>query len=108
VEAFFAFRIYALSKKLYIPIFSWIMSCLCVVGASVICAVPVEKILRDITRSRGLLIALWSVAAIKDLTVTTTLLVILVCERNNAYKRYEVLIYTSEYSSLYHLEPSRS
>ncbi|KAJ7787588.1 hypothetical protein B0H14DRAFT_3579521 [Mycena olivaceomarginata] len=69
VEAFFAFRIYALSKKLYIPIFSWIMSCVCVVGASVICAVPVEKILWDITRSRGLLIALWSVAAINDLTV---------------------------------------
>ncbi|KAJ7898006.1 hypothetical protein B0H14DRAFT_2557518 [Mycena olivaceomarginata] len=70
VEAFFAFRIYALSKKLYIPIFSWIMSGLCVVGVSVIFAVLVEKISRDLTRSRGLLVALWSVAAINDLTVT--------------------------------------
>ncbi|KAJ7819644.1 hypothetical protein B0H14DRAFT_1353703 [Mycena olivaceomarginata] len=92
VEAFFAFRIYALSKKLYITIFSWIMSCVCVVGASVICAVPVEKILWDITRSRGLLIALWSVAAINDLTVTTTLLVILVCERSNSYKKTVALM----------------
>ncbi|KAJ7757283.1 hypothetical protein B0H14DRAFT_3896171, partial [Mycena olivaceomarginata] len=72
VEAFFAFRIYALSKKLYIPIFSWIMSCVCVVGANVI------------VQSR--------VATINDLTVTTTLLVILVCERSNAYKKTVALM----------------
>ncbi|KAJ7799800.1 hypothetical protein B0H14DRAFT_3885919 [Mycena olivaceomarginata] len=92
VETFFAFRIYALSKKLYIPIFSWIMSGLCMVGASVIFAVPVEKILRDLTRSRGFLVALWSVAAINDLTVTTTLLVILVRGRSNAHKRTVALM----------------
>jgi hypothetical protein len=57
------------------------------VGASVICAVSVDKILRYLTRSREVLIALWSVAAVNDLTVTTTLLVILVRERSNAYKR---------------------
>ncbi|KAJ7799792.1 hypothetical protein B0H14DRAFT_2902110, partial [Mycena olivaceomarginata] len=92
VEAFFVFRIYAPSKKLYIPIFSWIMSVLCAVGASVICAVPVDKILRYLTRSREVLIALWSVAAVNDLTVTTTLLVILVRERSNAYKRTVALM----------------
>ncbi|KAJ7366206.1 hypothetical protein DFH08DRAFT_948250 [Mycena albidolilacea] len=92
VEAFFSFRIYVLSKKVYIPISSWIMSILCLVGASVIFSVRLDKIIHLGSRSKGLLIALWSVAAVNDLTVTTTLLVILVRERSNAYKRTVALL----------------
>ncbi|KAJ7777818.1 hypothetical protein B0H14DRAFT_3164338 [Mycena olivaceomarginata] len=92
VEAFFSFRIYVLSKKVYIPISSWIMSFLCLVEASVIFSVRLDKIILLGSRSKRLLIALWSVAAVHDLTVTTTLLVILVRERSNAYKRTVALL----------------
>ncbi|KAJ7868822.1 hypothetical protein B0H14DRAFT_3441136 [Mycena olivaceomarginata] len=52
-----------------------------------------DKIILLGSRSKGLLIALWSVAAVNDLTtVTTTLLVILVRERSNAYKRTVALL----------------
>ncbi|KAJ7792088.1 hypothetical protein B0H14DRAFT_3499672 [Mycena olivaceomarginata] len=72
VETFFAFRIYALSKKLYIPIFSWIMSGLCVVGRAFGC--PLER------------------RRYKRLDSHKTLLLILVRERSNAHKRTVALM----------------
>jgi hypothetical protein len=90
VQAFFSFRIYGLSKILYIPILTWGMSFLRLVLSAVIFfeALGVAAVDVSEVKWQWLLTATWSISAANDLTVTATLVVLLYRERRNAHTRY--------------------
>ncbi|KAJ7916161.1 hypothetical protein B0H13DRAFT_2323650 [Mycena leptocephala] len=94
VQGFFSFRIYTLSKKLYITLIIWTMSFLRLLGAVVAFVVA----LRMITLARfeaqwgWLLMVTWSVSTANDLAITVTLVVLLRRQRPSTYKRTTALV----------------
>ncbi|KAJ7867157.1 hypothetical protein B0H13DRAFT_1897677 [Mycena leptocephala] len=94
VQAFFSFRIYGLSKTLYIPILTWGMSFLRLVLSAVIFfeALGVAAVDVSEVKWQWLLTATWSISAANDLTVTATLVVLLYRERRNAHTRTGPLV----------------
>ncbi|KAJ7851099.1 hypothetical protein B0H13DRAFT_2360378 [Mycena leptocephala] len=94
VQAFFSFRIYGLSKTLYIPILTWGMSFVRLVLSAVIFfeALGVAAVDVSEVKWQWLLTATWSISAANDLTVTATLVVLLYRERRNAHTRTGPLV----------------
>jgi hypothetical protein len=90
VQGFFAFRIYTLSKKLFIPILCWIMAFLDLLGNFVIFVtlLPMTSVPGYEVQWEWLLTAVWSVSAANDLTITATLVFILYSRRTHAQQRY--------------------
>ncbi|KAJ7851107.1 hypothetical protein B0H13DRAFT_2400677 [Mycena leptocephala] len=94
VQGFFSFRIYALSKPLYIPILTWGMAFL---RLPLCAAILVECLgfttLLDITDAKWqwLLTATWSISAANNLTVTAAL-VVLCRQSRNVHKRTTALV----------------
>ncbi|KAJ7918944.1 hypothetical protein B0H13DRAFT_1868927 [Mycena leptocephala] len=94
VQAFFSFRIYGLSKKLFIPILTWgmsfvrlVLSAAMVYEALGMAAVDVSEV-----KWQWLLTATWSISAANDLTFTATLVVLLYRERRTAHTRTGPLV----------------
>ncbi|KAJ7851106.1 hypothetical protein B0H13DRAFT_2360385 [Mycena leptocephala] len=73
---FFSFRIYAFSKKLYIPCLSWMMSVLRLLGCT----------------WKWLATFVWSVSTTNDLMISATLVVLLRNQRNNVHTRTAALV----------------
>jgi hypothetical protein len=90
VQAFFSFRIYSLSKKLYIPILTWGMAFLRLLLGAVMTYEALGMAAVDVSEVKWqwLLTATWSISAANDLTVTATLVVLLYRERRNGHTRY--------------------
>ncbi|KAJ7920925.1 hypothetical protein B0H13DRAFT_2318976 [Mycena leptocephala] len=94
VQGFFAFRIYTLSKILSISLLIWVMVLFRLLGSIVIFIealgmtflVPYEE------KWAWLLTAIWSVSTANDLTITTTLVVLLHNQRNNLHRRTAALV----------------
>ncbi|KAJ7823853.1 hypothetical protein B0H14DRAFT_2825488 [Mycena olivaceomarginata] len=89
VQGFFSFRIYALSKRLYIPILSWTMSLMRLAAHTVmgVEAVRMTSWASYEAQWRPLLTAIWIVSAANDVLITTTLVYLLYRQRSHVHKR---------------------
>ncbi|KAF7350323.1 hypothetical protein MVEN_01336800 [Mycena venus] len=89
VQAFFAYRIYAFSKTIYIPILIWIMTLLPLLE----CTVTFVRALRVVALqgfeadSQWLLLSIWSLISANDLLITVSLVTVLIARRTYAQKR---------------------
>ncbi|KAJ6593203.1 hypothetical protein B0H19DRAFT_1089389 [Mycena capillaripes] len=94
VQAFFSFRIYALSHKLYIPLITWTLSFLRFVLSTVVFTSGLGMIDMASYEARWgwLAITLWSVSAANDLLIAATLVFILAHRRSNVHQRTAALV----------------
>jgi hypothetical protein len=107
VQGFFSFRIYSLSKTLYIPILTWGMAFLRLVLNAVIFFEVLGLTSVDISEAKWqwLLTAAWSISAANDLTVTAALAVLFFRQRRTAHKRYCFFLFKwSDVHILHHAE----
>ncbi|KAJ6558093.1 hypothetical protein B0H19DRAFT_128564 [Mycena capillaripes] len=94
VQAFFAFRIYRLSKSLYIISLSWTLSVLRLLGSIAVCVYGFHiKLVPEFDRrSTWLMNCLWSVASANDLIIAGTLVYWLHRQRSVGEKRTVALV----------------
>jgi hypothetical protein len=85
VQAFFGFRIYMLSKRLYIPVVIWIAALLRLAGGI---ATPLWALQGLVVRARLLMVSTWNVGVANDLLITATSVVLLRRQRADVHKRY--------------------
>jgi hypothetical protein len=90
VQGFFTFRIYTLSKKLYISLIIWTLSFLRLLGTMAAFVVALKAIIlaRAEAQWGWLLTVTWSVSTASDWAITVTLVVLLRRQRTSMYKRY--------------------
>ncbi|KAJ7906303.1 hypothetical protein B0H13DRAFT_2021078 [Mycena leptocephala] len=89
VQSFFASRIYRVSKSLYIPCLSWILSFSGVLGsiAVFVYGLRIKTIPEFEARCSWLVNSLWSITSANDLIITVTLVYWLHQQRSAAVKR---------------------
>ncbi|KAF8183575.1 hypothetical protein K438DRAFT_1839055 [Mycena galopus ATCC 62051] len=94
VPGFFSFRIYRLSKKLAVPVITWIMAFLRLLGGIVlfIATLKMKSVEGYVTQWEWLLTFIWAVGSANDLTITATLVFLLHKQRDKAHKRTAVLV----------------
>ncbi|KAJ7814367.1 hypothetical protein B0H13DRAFT_2464854 [Mycena leptocephala] len=94
VPAFFSFRIYTLSKQLYIPVLTWTMVFLRLLGTTVlfVATFQMKSLLASIAQWEWLTTATLSVGMANDLTIAASLVLILHKQRHNGLKRTAVLV----------------
>ncbi|KAJ7864747.1 hypothetical protein B0H14DRAFT_428376 [Mycena olivaceomarginata] len=94
VQGFFAYRIYAFTKKLYIPIFSWSLSFVRFLGSVTIFATTLRMTSFPTYAAQWgwLLTSVWCISAANDLTITTSLVTNLIIQRSRIHKRTVPLI----------------
>lgn len=94
VQGFFSFRIYSLSRKVYIPLFIWIMSFWRLLSGILVLTGTLQS--SNVEGAEGqwgwALLASWSVSAANDLAITVALVTILIRQRTYAQKRYVWLL----------------
>jgi DNA-binding transcriptional LysR family regulator len=79
VQGFFSFRIYAFSRKLWIPTVIWGMSFLRLLGSLVVCitTLRMSSLARFVVQWEWFITTVWSISAANDLAITATLVVLL-------------------------------
>ncbi|KAF8180965.1 hypothetical protein K438DRAFT_1976415 [Mycena galopus ATCC 62051] len=89
VQGFFSFRIYSLSRKVYIPLFIWIMSFWRLLSGTLVLTgtLQASTVEGAEVQCGWALLASWSVSAANDLTITVALVTILIRQRTYAQKR---------------------
>ncbi|KAJ7902809.1 hypothetical protein B0H14DRAFT_2555289 [Mycena olivaceomarginata] len=94
VQGFFSFRIYAFSKKLWIPLLIWAMAFLRVLACTVLFAgaLGITFWARYEAQWEWLFMAKWAVSSMNDLTITVTMLFLLSKQRNNVHTRTAALM----------------
>ncbi|KAJ7836711.1 hypothetical protein B0H13DRAFT_2368591 [Mycena leptocephala] len=94
VQGFFSYRIYAFSKKLFIPSLTWVMGFLrLLIGTAIFYMTLRMTSVHDFETQWGWLLAVpWSISAVNDVTIAATLVTILLCQRTYAQKRTLALI----------------
>ncbi|KAJ7689492.1 hypothetical protein B0H17DRAFT_1202374 [Mycena rosella] len=94
IQAFFASRIYGVSKSLYIPCLSWTLSFLRLLGSVAVCAYGFRaKTIPDFeNRWTWLLNSLWSVAPANDLLIAARLVQCLYRQRPTGDNRTVALV----------------
>ncbi|KAJ7635902.1 hypothetical protein B0H17DRAFT_1107338 [Mycena rosella] len=94
VQGFFSFRIYSLSRKVYIPLFIWIISFWRLLSSILVLTGTLQS--STVEGAEGqwgwALLASWSVSAANDLVITVALVTILIRQRTYAQKRTVVLV----------------
>ncbi len=72
VQGFFAFRIWALSNRIYIPFLIWVLSFVRLLGGAVSfgAALHTDSMVSNDMRLRWLIKAVWSVGVATDVTTT--------------------------------------
>ncbi|KAF7350340.1 hypothetical protein MVEN_01338700 [Mycena venus] len=94
VQGFFAYRIYAFAKTIYIPILIWIMTLLQLLG----CTVTFIRTLRMAAMQRfevdlqWLLLSIWSLISANDILITVSLVTVLITQRTYAQKKTVTLV----------------
>ncbi|KAF7338809.1 hypothetical protein MSAN_02203600 [Mycena sanguinolenta] len=93
-QGFFGFRIYALSKKLCIPILIWIMGFLCLLGCFVIFVggLKTTSLVEYIAQWGWLATSVWSISTANDVTITAMVVFLLYRQRNKVQKRTAALV----------------
>jgi hypothetical protein len=91
VQGFFSFRIYVISKKLYIPFLSWVMSVLRLLGciALFVAGLGMKSVNGYVLQWEWLATFVWSVSTTNDLMISATLVVLLRNHRNRVHMRYD-------------------
>ncbi|KAF7328854.1 hypothetical protein MVEN_02515000 [Mycena venus] len=88
VQGFFSFRIYSLSRKMYIPLFIWIMSFWRLLSGILVLTGTLQS--SNVEGAEGqwgwALLASWSVSAANDLAITVALVTILIRQRMKGLK----------------------
>ncbi|KAJ7323976.1 hypothetical protein DFH08DRAFT_968981 [Mycena albidolilacea] len=94
VQGFFSYRIYALSRKLYIPIVIWTLILLRLLACVMLCVEGLEatSIATYQIQWEWLVTSLSSVSTVNDCVITVTLCILLHKQRTNAYKRTGTLL----------------
>ncbi|KAJ7120810.1 hypothetical protein C8R44DRAFT_981770 [Mycena epipterygia] len=94
MQGFFSFRIYSLSRKVYIPLFIWIMSFWRLLSGILVLTGTMRSITVEGAEGHWgwALLASWSVSAANDLVITVVLVAILIRQRTYAQKRTVVLV----------------
>ncbi|KAF7350343.1 hypothetical protein MVEN_01339000 [Mycena venus] len=94
VQGFFAYRIYAFAKTIYIPILIWIMTLLQLLGCTVtfVKALHMIALARFEADLRWLLLSMWSLISANDLLITVSLVTVLITRRTYAQKRTLTLV----------------
>ncbi|KAJ7120769.1 hypothetical protein C8R44DRAFT_736499, partial [Mycena epipterygia] len=94
MQGFFSFRIYSLSRKVYIPLFIWIMSFWRLLSGILVLTGTMRSITVEGAEGHWgwALLASWSVSAANDLVITVVLVAILIRQRTYAQKRTVVLM----------------
>ncbi|KAJ7311572.1 hypothetical protein DFH08DRAFT_453934 [Mycena albidolilacea] len=94
VQGFFAYRIYAFTKKLYIPILSWSLSFVRFLGSVTIFATTLRMTSFPTYAEQWgwLLTSVWCISAANDLTITASLVTNLIIQRSRIHKRTVPLI----------------
>ncbi|KAJ7462953.1 hypothetical protein FB451DRAFT_1266413 [Mycena latifolia] len=94
VQGFFSLRIYSLSKKVYTPLFIWIMSFWRLLGGILVLTGTLQSITVEGAEGNWgwAILASWSVSAANDLAITVALVTILIRQRPYAQKRTVVLV----------------
>ncbi|KAJ6503523.1 hypothetical protein C8R45DRAFT_1091296 [Mycena sanguinolenta] len=94
VYGFFSFRIYAVTKKAYIPGLIWLLAFLQLLGRIVIFSVGPRSatIVELIARWRWLFTVIWSISVACDITIATTMVVVLRSQRSHARRETAALV----------------
>ncbi|KAJ7851100.1 hypothetical protein B0H13DRAFT_2674337 [Mycena leptocephala] len=94
VQGFFSFRIYVISKKLYIPFLSWVMSVLRLLGciALFVAGLGMKSVNGYVLQWEWLATFVWSVSTTNDLMISATLVVLLRNHRNRVHMRTAALV----------------
>ncbi|KAJ6447767.1 hypothetical protein C8R45DRAFT_1047372 [Mycena sanguinolenta] len=94
VQAFFAFRIYAFTKKIYIPALVWFMAFLHLVGRVILFSTTLHtsSLSTYVTRWEWLIATNWSISVASDVVITTTLVFVLHSRRSQAQRRTAALV----------------
>ncbi|KAF8150473.1 hypothetical protein K438DRAFT_1988432 [Mycena galopus ATCC 62051] len=94
VHSFFSFRIYVLTKRLYVPSLIWFMAFLHLVGRIVICATSLRtaSLQAYLSQWEWLLTTNWCISVACDFLITTTLVVVLHRRRSQALKKTAALM----------------
>ncbi|KAJ7857270.1 hypothetical protein B0H14DRAFT_695446 [Mycena olivaceomarginata] len=94
VQGFFSYRIYAFTKRLYIPILSWSMSFVRFLGtmAIFVTALRMTAISGYEEQWGWLLTIVWCVSVANDLTIAAALVANLISHRSHIHKRTVVLV----------------
>ncbi|KAJ7020863.1 hypothetical protein C8F04DRAFT_1403337, partial [Mycena alexandri] len=95
VQGFFSFRIYAFSKKLFIPILIWIMALWRLLGCIVLTGegIQMTTMARYEAKWGWLATVCWSVSTVNDWTITATLVFLLhTRRRTGVHQRTAALV----------------
>jgi len=94
LQGFFGFRIYAFSKKLYIPIVTWVMAFLRFLITVVVffAGLEMKSLPSFLARWEWIATTGWSIGTANDLLITTTLVVLLHRRRKDVLKRTAALM----------------
>ncbi|KAJ6572186.1 hypothetical protein B0H19DRAFT_1231737 [Mycena capillaripes] len=88
VQSFFCYRIYCLSKKVFIPIIIWAMVSFRLVGSIVLffAGLEMESLTQYVTQWEWLATSIWSVSVASDLMITATLVILLRNQRTDVQR----------------------
>ncbi|KAF7350341.1 hypothetical protein MVEN_01338800 [Mycena venus] len=94
VQGFFAYRIYAFAKTIYIPILICIMTLLQLLACTVdsVRALRMASWQRFEADSQWLFLSIWSLISANDLLITVSLVTVLTAQRTYAQKRTATLV----------------
>ncbi|KAJ7784655.1 hypothetical protein B0H16DRAFT_1493319 [Mycena metata] len=94
VQGFFTFRIYAFSKKLFIPVLLWTTILLRLLGSTVILVTESRSTLLADYEARWawLFMTVWSLSVANDVTITVTLVILLYRRRPDVLQRTTALV----------------
>ncbi|KAF7353298.1 hypothetical protein MSAN_01517800 [Mycena sanguinolenta] len=88
VQSFFAFRIYAFTKKAYIPSLIWFMAFLHLLGRVVLFGgtLHASSIAVSAKQWEWLITTIWCLSVVADVVITTTMVVVLRAQRSYALR----------------------
>ncbi|KAJ6471952.1 hypothetical protein C8R45DRAFT_415202 [Mycena sanguinolenta] len=94
VHGFFAFRIYAFQKKLYLPAIFWFTAFILLSGRIVAFATSLRStsVAGFFAEWEWLLVTNWSISVASDFMLAATLVIILLGQRSRAHKRTAAIV----------------
>ncbi|KAJ7857280.1 hypothetical protein B0H14DRAFT_695749 [Mycena olivaceomarginata] len=94
VQGFFTYRIYVFTKRLYIPMISWCMSFLRLLGITTVFVTELQmtSISGYVEQWGWLFTTVWCVSVANDFTITATLVAHLMSHRSRIHKRSVPLV----------------
>ncbi|KAJ7039745.1 hypothetical protein C8F04DRAFT_1254566 [Mycena alexandri] len=94
VQGFFSFRLYAFSKRLFVPIFIWVVVSVRFIGGMtvMVTALRMNSIFEYEIQWGWLITVFWGLSAVSDLSITWALVALFLSQRPSGQKRTVALI----------------